>query len=175
MNIHPLLVHFPIAFLALYAICELIRFKKVIAQHYWFHVKAILIIAGLVTAELALVSGEAIEKMFRDENPTKDAIVPVHSASAEGTIGIFLILAISYLVLWIEYDSSKKFLVKYPSLASPWERLIKIAKWIIDTPASLVLALIGIVGITITGALGGAMVHGPEVDPFVSFVYHLFF
>ena len=175
MNIHPILVHFPIALLTLYAICELIRFKKVTAQHYWFHVKAILIIAGLVTAELALGSGEAIEKMFKEENPVKDAIVHVHAASAEGTIGIFLILAISYLVLWIEYDSSKKFLVKYPSLANPWKRLIKIAKWIIDTPASLVLALIGIVGITITGALGGAMVHGPDVDPFVSFVYRLFF
>lgn len=175
MNIHPILVHFPIAFLTLYAICELIRFKKVTAKHYWFHVKAILIIAGLVTAELALGSGEAIEKMFKDKEQIKDAIVPLHAASAEGTIGIFLILAISYLVLWIEYDSSKNFLVKYPALADPWGRLIKIAKWIIDTPASLVLALVGIVGITITGALGGAMVHGPEVDPFVSFVYHLFF
>jgi len=175
MNIHPILVHFPIAFLTLYAICELIRFKKVTAQHYWFHVKAILIIAGLVTAELALGSGEAIEHMFKEENPIKNAIVPIHATSAEGTIGIFLILAISYLVLWIEYDSSKKFLVKYPNLANPWKRLIKIAKWIIDTPTSLMLALIGIVGITITGALGGAMVHGPEIDPFVSFVYHLFF
>ena len=90
MNIHPILVHFPIALLTLYAIWELIRFKKVTAQHYWFHVKAILIIAGLVTAELALGSGEAIEKMFKEENPIKDAIVPVHAASAEGTIGIFL-------------------------------------------------------------------------------------
>ena len=175
MNIHPLLVHFPIALLTLYAVCELIRFKKITAKLYWFHVKAILIIAGLVTAELALGSGEAIEHMFKEKNPIKDAIVPVHAASAEGTIGIFLILAISYLILWIEYDSSKTFLVRYSALVKPWERLTKIAKWIVNTPVALVLALIGVIGVTITGALGGAMVHGPDIDPFVSFVYHLFF
>ncbi len=66
-------------------------------------------------------------------------------------------------------------LTKYPLLIQPYARLVKIAKWIINTRVSFILALIGIVGITITGTLGGAMVHGPEVDPFVSFVYHLFF
>jgi hypothetical protein len=29
--------------------------------------------------------------------------------------------------------------------------------------------------VTIVGALGGALVYGPEVDPVVSVVYHLFF
>ncbi len=116
MNIHPLLVHFPIALLTLYAICELIRFKKITTKLYWFHVKAVLIIAGLVTAELALVSGEAIEHMFKEDNPIKNAIVPIHAASAEGTVGIFFILALSYLILWIEYDSTKTFLSKYVAL-----------------------------------------------------------
>jgi len=36
-------------------------------------------------------------------------------------------------------------------------------------------ALIGAVCLTITGALGGAMVYGPTSDPFVSFIYTLFF
>lgn len=175
MNIHPILVHFPIALLTLYAICELIRFKKVTAQHYWFHVKSILVIAGLITAQLALMSGEVVEHMFEKDYPEKSAIVPVHAFFAEATVGIFLILAISYAILWLEYDAPKTLLSKYPLLAKPWSRLVKISKWIIDTRASLTLASIGIVGITITGALGGAMVHGPEVDPFVSFVYHFFF
>ena len=39
----------------------------------------------------------------------------------------------------------------------------------------LLIALVGIVVITITGALGGAIVYGPEVDPIVSVIYHLFF
>lgn len=174
MNIHPILVHFPIALLTIYAICELIRFKKVTTQHYWFHVKSIFVITGLVTAQLALGSGEAVQKMFSDV-PEKNAIVPVHAMFAETTVGIFFILAFSYLILWIEYDASKTLLGKYPRLSKPWARLVRVAKWIINTPTSLVLAFIGIIGITITGALGGAMVHGPEVDPFVSFVYHLFF
>lgn len=175
MNVHPIIVHFPIALLTLYAICELIRFKKVTAKHYWFHVKSILVIVGLITAQLALGSGEVIQRMFEKEYPEKHAIVPVHAIFAEATVGIFFILAFSYLVLWIEYDAPKSFFGKYPRTKKPWARIVKIAKWIIDTPASLVLAFIGIIGITITGALGGAMVHGPEVDPFVSFVYHFFF
>lgn len=175
MNIHPIVVHFPIALLTLYAICELIRFKKFTTRHYWFHVKAILIIAGLVSAQLALLTGEAVEHMFDKIDAGKKAIVPIHAFFAEATFSIFLILAIAYLSLWIEYDAPKTLLTKYPRLVTPWKNLLKISKWIIETPASLALAFVGIVGVTITGALGGAMVHGPEVDPFVSFIYHLFF
>lgn len=174
MNIHPILVHFPIALFTIYAICEMVRFKKVTTQHYWFHVKSIFVITGLITAQLALGSGEVIQKMFRDVSE-KDAIVPVHAIFAEATVGVFFILAFSYIILWIEYDAPKTLLGIYPHFAKPWSRLVKIAKWIINTPASLVFAFIGLIGITITGALGGAMVHGPEIDPLVSFVYHLFF
>lgn len=174
MNIHPILVHFPIALLTLYGICELIRFKKVTTQHFWFHIKAILVIVGLITAELALGSGESIQRMFKDI-PEKHAIVPIHSFFAEMTVGIFFILAITYLVLWIDYDAPKTFIKKHRTIEKTWGHLLSISKWITNTPFAPALAFAGIIGITITGALGGAMVHGPEIDPFVSFIYHLFF
>lgn len=35
-----------------------------------------------------------------------------------------------------------------------------------------VAALIGLWMVSITGALGGAIAYGPNIDPFVSIVYH---
>ena len=35
------------------------------------------------------------------------------------------------------------------------------------------LALLGLIAITITGGLGGAIVYGKDVDPIVSFIYKL--
>jgi len=37
------------------------------------------------------------------------------------------------------------------------------------------LALLGLVLIIITGGLGAAIVYGPNVDPFVNFIYSIFF
>ena len=36
------------------------------------------------------------------------------------------------------------------------------------------MALLALVGMTVTGALGAAIVYGPTADPFVTFIYHLF-
>lgn len=37
------------------------------------------------------------------------------------------------------------------------------------------LALLGIIAVTITGALGGAISHGANTDPVVQMIYNLFF
>ena len=40
---------------------------------------------------------------------------------------------------------------------------------------SALASALGLVAVTITGALGGALVYGPDVDPFVSLIYRLLF
>lgn len=44
MNIHPFLVHFPIALFCVYTILECVRFQVVIKQPYWFYLKAGIVI-----------------------------------------------------------------------------------------------------------------------------------
>ena len=39
----------------------------------------------------------------------------------------------------------------------------------------ILLALVGLVCITITGGLGGTMVYGPNADPFFGVIYKLMF
>lgn len=174
MNFHPLFVHFPIALLSFYAICELIRFQKVTERPFWFYLKASFVTAGIVTAEFAAGTGELVQNMFAD-TPEKHAIVPVHALWAEMTIGVFFILAVSYVTLWVHFDATDFFLKKNPRIEKLWGFLTPIARRIIGTPLAPALAVFGLIGVTITGSLGGAMVHGPEIDPIVSSVYHLFF
>lgn len=171
---HPFIVHFPIALLTLYAICELVRFKNVTTQHFWFHLKAFLVITGSVASILAIGTGEMVADMFK-EMPEKNVIVPVHAIFAEITSSIFLLLAISYAVLWAERDATDASTEKRGWFRKSISRLTPFAKTIAETPISLVLAFTGIIGVTITGALGGAMVHGIDSDPFITFFYRLFF
>ena len=49
MNIHPLLVHFPIALLTIYSLLELVPFKQIYRQSYWFYTKAIILIIGSIS------------------------------------------------------------------------------------------------------------------------------
>jgi len=171
---HPFIVHFPIALLTLYAICELVRFKNVTTQHFWFHLKAFLVITGSAASILAIGTGEMVADMFR-EMPEKNAIVPVHAILAEITSSVFLLLAISYAVLWAERDAINDSIEKRSWFRKSISRLTPFAKIIAETPISLVLAFTGIIGVTLTGALGGAMVHGIDSDPFITFFYRLFF
>lgn len=171
---HPFIVHFPIALLTLYAICELVRFKNVTTQHFWFHIKAFLVITGVSASILAIGTGEMVADMFK-EIPEKNAIVPIHAILAEITSSIFILLAISYVVLWIERDAIDASTENLSWFKKSISRLTPVAKKIIETPISIVLAFTGIIGVTITGALGGAMVHGIDSDPFITFFYRLFF
>lgn len=173
MNIHPLMIHFPIGLLAIYSVLEFIRYKKVLAQPYWFYVKAILIILGAISAQAAVVFGSMIEDMFISI-PEKNAIVPIHEIWAMTTTVIFTFIAICYLVTWIRSNDGGDFFESNPLQKKIWDALSTTARLVAGTTVSLVFAVMGLVSITITGALGGAMVHGVGFDPFITFVYHLF-
>ena len=60
MDFHPLVIHYPIAFLTTYAVFELLRFKKLLNLPYWFYIKATLVIIGelgaIVTIGAAQIS-----------------------------------------------------------------------------------------------------------------------
>ena len=56
MDFHPLVIHYPIAFLTTYAVFELLRFRKLLDLPYWFYMKATLVIVGELGALATVVA-----------------------------------------------------------------------------------------------------------------------
>lgn len=170
MNIHPIFVHFPIALLTVYAVLELIRFEKITDQAYYFYVKACLLIIGILTSSLALQTGEMAEDAVSRELHN---LVEMHSTFANISTWIFAVLAVVYAVSWISKTEYNQKLIE-GGLSKIWNLLLMIANKIMNNSfIMIILALLGLLAITMTGALGGAIVYGPDVDPIVSFFYNL--
>jgi uncharacterized membrane protein len=167
MNIHPILVHFPIALLTLYAVCELIPLKALTRQTYWFYVKAVLVITGTLGGVAAYLAGEAIEDQFATDSLS--SLVETHATFALTSILIFAVLALAYKVAWINQSSFG------PRLQGNaiWRLTTRFSRLILKPALRLPLALLGVLAITITGALGGAIAFGPNIDPVATFFYHL--
>ncbi|PIR57917.1 MAG: hypothetical protein COU71_01485, partial [Parcubacteria group bacterium CG10_big_fil_rev_8_21_14_0_10_38_31] len=137
----------------------------------WKQVKVVLLSVGVLFAFVTLYTGEMAEKLLT--NPHKLEIVEVHAGFAEVATLIFGILAVLYLVGWVDeiYGS-----VKRPHLlAVIWQILERLEKMVIDTKLRYLFVFIGFISIIVTGALGSAISHGPNADPFVSIIYNLFF
>lgn len=177
MNIHPIFVHFPIALLTIYAIMEIIRFKKLDNLPYYFYIKATFVIIGSLSASLALQTGEVAEHIFRGDSTVR-GLINMHSAFAEFSSYIFAILSVLYAIAWINRTNIRNNPIVQKIFITPIEKLWVFATKITDYILSnnLIMIIIGIIGlatITITGALGGAIVYGPKVDPVVNFIYNL--
>lgn len=170
MNIHPIFVHFPIALLTVYAILELVRFKKITNQAYYFYVKACILIVGTLGAFASLSTGDLAEgAVARALRP----LVEIHSTFAALSTWIFAALSIVYLVTWISKTDYNQKLIN-SKISKIWNQILVIATKILNNSfIMIILSLAGLLAITMTGALGGAIVYGPEVDPIVSFFYRL--
>jgi len=166
-DVHPIVVHFPIALLMLYAMVEIC--SPHLSKYGKAHVaiKLSFLFIGTVASWVALSTGE-----IAAETIGEGGLVGVHSFFAGATVWIFSLTAGAYFWSYI----AKPFLTK-----RNFRLPLAITK-AIDTLAGLILhrvfvvllAVAGLLTLTTTGALGGAIVYGPEVDPIVSFVYHLF-
>ncbi len=166
MNIHPLLVHFPIAFFVIYSIFELIPLKKVKKQPFWFYIKAILVSFGLIGAFLAGITGKLAESSF----PELRQLINLHSTVNELASAVFGLIVFAYLISWM-----KRSKFSFSKLGSLSKLILLYENVILETPLIYLLVITGLVLISIGGALGGAIVYGSDFDPFTHFVYSLFF
>lgn len=174
MNIHPLFVHFPIGILCLYVFFELLsatRFEKSIKA---FEFRALLAVFGSLSAILTLSTGELAEEAIKPSQALHQ-VIETHSMFATITTAIFIVLAASYVVVWISQKYDHVLSVRLGKLVSLWVLAKSIANILQKKPIRIALALIGLVTITITGGLGASIVYGPNVDPFVTIIYNLFF
>jgi len=96
MNIHPFLVHFPIAFLSVYSLMELVGFRFITATAYWFYIKAAMVILGALGAVAAYLSGELAQKLIGESQ-----IVEIHSRWAKASTILFGLIAAIYVLVWI--------------------------------------------------------------------------
>lgn len=172
MNIHPIFVHFPIALLTLYSVLELAYIKRLRALPYLFYTKAILVITGTIGAFASIQTGEMAAEGLTGESMLN--LIRIHSDWANYTIWIYGILAASYLVAWLNtWGAFTMWIAKQNFVGKVWKLLASVQHFFIQTPFVILLALAGLTAVTITGALGGAIVYGPEIDPIVSFIHKL--
>lgn len=165
-NFHLIAVHFPIAFLTLYAVLEIISLRRMRALGYWWHLKAILAIVGTIALWGTRQTGEMIEAEFAYIKN----VVEVHALWANCTTGIFTVLGVSYAIAWINRSYGEA-IVRISWLVAVWKLFVKISAVVLSRGVSSILAGLGLVAITITGALGGAIANGPDIDPIVRIVY----
>ncbi len=171
MNLHPLFVHFPIAFLTLYSILELVSFREFARSAFVFQAKALLVMVGVVAALATLQTGEMIEHQFMG-TPT-ESLMNLHSTLANAVTYLYLVIGLCYLVAVINRQQLNTAL---PSWAvGTWRVITSVQRVVLNPWIAKLLALIAVGMLMIVGALGGAIVYGPDVDPAVNFVYHLFF
>ncbi len=171
LNVHPIFVHFPIALLTTYGVLELIRFKKITSQPYWFYIKGMLVIVGAMASYVAAFFGDIAKSYITDSNSR--AIISKHEFWAHLTIIIFTILAIGYVIQWLKKTVAIQF--QKPIFSRIWTIIINLQIIVTETKLTLLLALAGVLAITITGALGGTVVYGKGNDPFTDFIFNLVF
>ncbi len=177
MNIHPLFVHFPIGLLVVYSLMELGSYLlPALRRQAWvFPVKAFLLFGGVLAAFMALATGDLAKELIETAGADPNlAIVEVHASFATATTLLYLLIAAAYLIRIAD--------TRWGNCGTDpngfFTRLWGFKKWlahlVLDTPLLPALALLALAGITVTGALGAAVVYGPDIDPFVSFIYRLF-
>jgi uncharacterized membrane protein len=180
MNIHPIFVHFPIALLTVYAVLELVRFKKISEKAYWFYTKAVLVVLGTLGACAALLTGDAAKDAIRNGGqfqPLVDnfrEVVSMHETFADLSLIIFSLVSLSYIILWLKRENCFSWFSSQ-KIQNFLEWIAGLAHFFVETPFGIILALVGLVLITITGGLGGIMVYGKDADPIFGFVYKLLF
>ncbi|HYV33399.1 MAG TPA: hypothetical protein VE973_00935, partial [Candidatus Limnocylindria bacterium] len=142
-------------------------FKKITSQHYWFYVKAVLVIIGGLGIYAARETGEWFAESIKDDAYIRP-ILNMHHNFANITTYIFTVVAIAYLITWVNKDWA----VFTNSQNVFWKFLVKISGWVLHRPVIIILALAGLAAVTITGGLGGAMAFGPDADPFFHPVFN---
>jgi uncharacterized membrane protein len=164
-----MLVHFPVAMVSLYAILEIGSVIPFIRKLELDITKAILLGVGFVFGMLSSQTGEMLEHNFSGIRN----LVNAHSTGAFITnllAGILCIIYFLYLLKpWYQKISTSPSFVKFAEKISSLITQIKEKRWLL-----IILACCLLAAVTVTGALGAAIVHGQDVDPVVNFIYTLF-
>lgn len=168
MNLHPIIVHFPIACLILYSWIELTSIFSWRVRTNLSSTKYFLLLIGIIGTFSALASGEVAQQSFGQSD-----LIHTHEEFWERSHLTYIIIGCFYLAKFI---INKRIFINY------WTKREKShLSWFITFVDSTIsryiiacISLIGIVLLSITGALGWAISHGQDTDPIVQAVYSIF-
>jgi uncharacterized membrane protein len=163
-NLHPLFVHFPIALLFLYAVIKILPTQKWFPQVSWKQIERALLFFGVLGAFASILTGETAEHLFQ---PNRE-LVEMHATFATLSTWVFGALLVGEILSMLHnYINATLHAVKIKRFIFGLESLL------IDRVFSVVLALVGLIAISVTGLLGGVMVYGLSADPAAALVVKL--
>lgn len=155
-NIHPIFVHFPIALLFIYSVIKVLPLSKWFPKVMWKHIERALLFFGVLGAFAGLATGETAEHLTRANHD----LVEAHSMFASIATWMYVLLLVGEILLvlmpWITQKIKSTQLLKV---------IIFLKNLLTHRIISIVLAILGLVAISITGLLGGVMVYGTSADP----------
>ncbi|MCA9352805.1 hypothetical protein KC901_01335 [Patescibacteria group bacterium] len=165
-NLHPIFVHFPIAFLLLYSVVKILPFRRWFPGTSWNHIYKILLIPGVIGAYLSMATGETAAHLTR---PDRD-LVGLHEFFAGATTNIYLILLIGEF-----FPVILRVLRNIKHIPRVVVRIVYQLGRIINHPTVMIgLALVGAIALFLTGVFGGILTHGTSADPLAPFILNIF-
>ncbi len=168
MNVHPFIVHFPIALLTLYSLFEFFPLERWYPRVVWQDIKAILVCFGGVGLLTALITGQLAESSLIAR--ASGNILHLHKLFAGASTAIFGLVALAYFIQWVfnkHTDLSRTLKRNFPLIGAYSKFMLK--RWVV-----MLFAFAGFVALSITGALGVMIIYGPNGDFITQFIYQLF-
>ena len=163
-NLHPLFVHFPIALLLLYSLIKILPFRKWFPEVAWRHIEVVLLLTGIAGALAALLTGELAERLARPD----EKLVEMHSTFADISTWLYGALLLGEILSFLNPWLLLKFKpTKILSLSLFSEKVLT------NSSFAKILAVLGLLAISVTGLLGGVMVYGLSADPVAKIILNL--
>jgi uncharacterized membrane protein len=160
-NIHPIIVHFPIALLLLYSIIKILPFARFFPKVAWRDIERVLLLFGVLGAFAASATGELAEKLVSPNHK----LVEAHSMFAGASTWLYGALLIGEILAIINKTTIAKINI------APLSKLGAFLERILCHPGlSKFIAFLALIAIATTGLLGGVMVYGLSADPVAPFV-----
>jgi len=163
-NIHPILVHFPIALLFIYSVIKILPFKKWMPKISWTEIERALLVFGVLGAFAALATGDTAEHLFRPDR----ALVEMHSTFASIATWLYGALLLGEIITVFTTSYTDIYLKIKSELVK--NILVKLQNLLCHKNFAKVIAFFGFIAITVTGLLGGVMVYGASADPLANIV-----
>jgi uncharacterized membrane protein len=163
-NIHPLFVHFPIALLLMYSLLKVLPLHRWMSSISWKPIQNTFLFVGVLGAFAALQTGEIAEHLAK---PNRQ-LVDMHSLFATASTWIYAALLVGVILAWVT-----PLLVLKGTMPRLTSALVFIQRILTNRAFTVVLAIVGLITISITGLLGGVMVYGISADPVAPMVLKL--
>lgn len=164
-NIHPIVVHFPIALLFVYSIIKLLPFQKWFPNVVWRDIERLLLVIGLGGAYLSLSTGEQAADLTRPN----ESLVEAHEFFANFSTRMYLLILIGEVASYLN-NKNYNFISKINFLP---RLLIWIEKILTNKNLVAILVILGFISLFLTGLLGGVLVYGITADPLAPFILKL--